>query len=151
MHFLKSTLILNFGIFSHILNSCTWKINIISMCWGVFFIWNAILFDIHHKYLNLHTLNEHIYLLACKYIPFQLNSKGNGVCFKITYLTTNQNVFPTFKHNIFLIKTLVNAALNKQMFICMFGVWSQSRIFHSYGDVGNDFNFRIVYYLNKSW
>ena len=59
-----------------------------------------------------HSINEHIYLLATQYIlipRFSCNPKEmifniSSVCFKITYLMTNQSFFSTFKSNIFLTK-----------------------------------------------
>ena len=63
------------------------------------------------------SLNEHIYLLASKYIlipGLRCIPTVRGVCFKvyIVYLITFQSLSSTFKCNIFLTKILANAPLN---------------------------------------
>ena len=41
-----------------------------------------------------------------------MNSDGiRGVCFKVIYLMTNQNLSSTFKHNIFLTDIIANVPL----------------------------------------
>ena len=47
----------------------------------------------------------------------KLHSEGkdfeiSGVCFKFTYLMTNQSLISTFKCNVFLIKIVAYDALN---------------------------------------
>ena len=37
--------------------------------------------------------------------------KIRGVCFKVTYLMTNQSLYSSFKSNIFLTRILANAPL----------------------------------------
>ena len=79
------------------------------------------MFNIHDRYwFFTHSLNEHIYLLASKYIliiRFKMHSEGKvfkivGVCFKVKYLImTIQSLSSTFKHNIFSTKSLANAPL----------------------------------------
>ena len=54
-----------------------------------------------------------------------MHSEGNafkisGVCFKITYLMTNQSFLSSFKRNIFLVKIIANSALNKKHFCIVY-------------------------------
>ena len=73
------------------------------------------MFNVHDKYwIFTHSLNEHIYLLASKYVLitlFKMYSDGNvfkirGVCFKVI-----SNDKSEFKCNIFLSKILADAPL----------------------------------------
>ena len=57
--------------------------------------------------------------LAGKYIfipRFNCIPRKSSVCFKITYLTTNQIFFSTFKRNIFRKKIVANVALRNALY-----------------------------------
>ena len=68
-----------------------------------------------------HSLNEHIYLLAIKYIYILIPAlrcihtemffKVRGFCCKVIYLMTNKSLFSISKGNILLTKILANVPL----------------------------------------
>ena len=100
MCWFKAALAVNF-----VFNVSIWKINNINVFSGAFFVWNTMnIFNIHDKYWISFT-----HVLASKdifiprYIPKEmfLNKKyllQNNI---LVYLITNQNLFSTFKRNIF--------------------------------------------------
>ena len=66
------------------------------------------------------------------------------IVFKIVYLMTNSSHFSTFKHNIFLIKNLANAALTILIKICFMYIFNHRHYFH----------FEILFYFilkNEVW
>ena len=62
-------------------------------------------------------LQAMVYCYRFRCIPKDI-FKISGVCFKIKYQMTNQSLFSTFKHNIFLVKIIANIAL-KMFDLCL--------------------------------
>ena len=86
--------------------------------------------------------------------------KISGVCFKITYLITNQNLFSTFKCNIWLINIAFNGALgeNKSPFwelimgrsLCIVGKWWNLPWVSDDGVGGGEFTTPSMYFALSS-